>query len=120
MKPLADIQLTGDIPAKKNLWKRGARGGMYISADTKKQLDDFLYQLKKFRPARPIESPCEVKMEIFTRTMRADGDGIMTTIFDLLQKAGVIKNDRWIVDFSVRRRKADKSVAFIEIFPVRL
>ena len=112
--PIIAIRLTGPIPSKKNLWKRGTKG-LYIPADTQKELEALLWQFKKYRPKKPIEKQVTIKMAIYTKTMRQDAGNISETVLDLLQKSGILKNDRLADDVHYTRARGVEDVCFIDI-----
>ena len=94
----------GNIPSKKNRWRRGANGNVYIPPEVKSELDDFLWQLKKPKadlgPA--IESEVVIRC-IFAGQMAKDLDNMTTTLLDLLQSAEIIKNDRQVVEIHTQK-----------------
>lgn len=96
------IVLHGHCPSKKNLWRRGAAGGMFLDADVKAQIDVLTTQaLFQWPHLLPITHP-NVTVRFFVSAARQDEDGLWTTILDCLQKAGVILNDN-IAHFNGRK-----------------
>lgn len=75
---------------------------MYIPEDVKKELDDFLWQIKsaknKNRIAKPLEGKLKIELVFHGKeNFKKDLDNMSTTVFDLLQKGEIIKNDKDIV-----------------------
>ncbi len=94
--------LHGHVPSKKNSYRRSADRTMYIPEDIQKELDDFLWQLKGVRAhhrmSEPIIGNIEVSLDfaMIVHPDTQDSDNMATTIFDLLQKGGIIENDKYI------------------------
>lgn len=102
------FSLTGEMPSKKNAWKRSITGRVYIPEDIKVQVDDFLWQLKPIKMRYKLETPLHARLRLtvtFYTTKRRDLDNMVTTLQDILQVAGVISNDNLI--FSVRADKEE-------------
>lgn len=89
--------IQGEIPSKKNAWRRGARG-VYIEAEMARQLDQLLLQIKTRKPPEPIKELVAIELR-FHGKYKTDIDNRVTTLFDLLQKGGVISNDRNVLGF---------------------
>lgn len=94
------------MPSKKNSWHRGANGGIYVPEGVKSKLDDFLWQLKpvvmKQGKQLPITDICAIDA-IFHTCDRLDLDNKLTTLLDLLQKSGCIKNDKQIEEIHAKK-----------------
>lgn len=104
------IKLMGAMPSKKNAWKRAADGRVYIPEEMRKELDDFLWQLKpifgrypkdKSYPF-PLIGPITVTVTFMmdrrdTKAKELDLDNMVTTLLDILQSAQIIKNDKDVV-----------------------
>jgi len=87
--------LKGQLPAKKNAWKVG-RYGIYQSKS--KEIDVFIFQLKeqvRQYPDLPLLKDCKIEV-VLHQSNRTDLDGQITTLCDILQTSGVVKNDRQI------------------------
>lgn len=104
--------LEGEMPSKKNRWSRGKNGQVYIPADVKKELDDFLWQLASIRAKQKIIKPLvgEMRIEVsfYGQGEKKDLDNLFTTLLDLLQKGQIIKNDRYVKQFSVSMWKESR------------
>ncbi len=94
------FKLEGEMPSKKNGWKPKKGGGSYIPADMQAELDDFLWQLKAVKIDHGITKPLEGSLSISASfyvpagSKTRDLDNMLTTLQDLLQKGGIIKNDK--------------------------
>ncbi len=102
------------MPSKKNAWKRASGGHVYIDKKMSSVLDDFLWQLRgamgihqkgKKHAQFPIVLPLELTVSFKTRRQK-DLDNMVTTLMDLLQKSGVIKNDSQILKINATKGKA--------------
>lgn len=88
------LTLRGPVPAKKNDWKPSKSGGIYCDPATSAAIDGFIFQARGEWRGRPAVDPAIVHCTFYVRDYRgADGDNMQTTILDVLQKAGVIRND---------------------------
>ena len=99
---LVRFKLEGKIPSKKNRWSVGRGGRVYIPEDVKSELDGLLFVLNGVRSKNRIKEPIEgdIKIELVfhgKENYRKDLDNLSTTVFDLLQKARIIKNDKDVV-----------------------
>ncbi len=65
--------------------------------------------------APPIEEPCQVNAR-FYRDNRTDVDNMAGGLLDILQKAGVIKNDRLVYGLSVTKSGACDGDPRVEVF----
>ena len=93
-------KLIGEIPSHKNNWKRSRSGGLYMSK--REQFDSLLLQLKTQKKTETLKSIQQVKIYIFGSN-RKDAINEAGCIFDLLEKAEIIKNDRMIKHFWVTK-----------------
>jgi len=97
------IILYGQLPAKKNAWKVGRYGRVYQSKQN--QLDVFIMQIleqKGIKVGLPYEGRCKLLVDLF-QSDRCDLDGQLTTLCDLLQNAGIVKNDRQIKQITAQK-----------------
>lgn len=105
--------ITTDIISHKNLWKRAKWGGLYNSQPEK--YNDLLAQITKQRTKPTIETNCRVNV-IIRGDNRKDANNQFQTLCDILEKTGVVKNDRLIKEFYVKKIVTKESVgAEIEI-----
>lgn len=114
----------GEVPSKKNSWKRGKQS-TYLPEDTQKLIDDLIIQVKPLKTLVRgigigekdlISLRCD--FYVFGKGTYKDGDNLLTTMQDILEKAGIIKNDKQIVEGTFRRfvnQPKDKTVIVISI-----
>jgi Holliday junction resolvase RusA-like endonuclease len=86
------LSLRGPCPAKKNLWRSNGKGAMFLDATIKAQIDSLTIQARSQWHRPPVESP-EMEFTFFVAAARRDRDGMLTTVLDCLQDAGVLLND---------------------------
>lgn len=97
------------MPSKKNAWRRGSEGQVYIPAGVKKSIDDFLWQIKgtRNRPQSPVVGPVKISLSFMVKShSRRDLDNMVTTALDILQKARVIENDKDIVSIIATKQES--------------
>ncbi len=92
-----DVTLTlwGHCPSKKNAWTRsgGESTTMFLPPEVKNRIAVLTTQiLFQWKYPAPVEHP-DITMKFFVRDQRRDRDGILVTILDCLQAAGVLVND---------------------------
>lgn len=101
-----EVKLPGEMPSKKNRWRMG-ENGMYIPKDVSKELEAFVWDLKSvrnaYRLAKPHEGEVLVSVTFFVKKDK-DLDNMTTTLLDLLQAAGLIKNDMQVVGIEAAKR----------------
>lgn len=97
--------LEGDVPSKKNTWRRGAHGNVYIPADVKAAIDAHVWVLKAQRHQLDLASIADSKLRVtahfVTPKEHNDLDNVFTTLLDIMQAAGIIKNDKLVRSFGV-------------------
>lgn len=87
------LVLKGHVPAKKNLWKRGRGGRVYLNREAQDQIDYLTLQAQqKWSGKQPLTHP-NFTVQFYARDQRGDRDNKFSTVLDLLQKAGVLVND---------------------------
>lgn len=86
------LLLRGHCPSKKNLWRRGKTGRMFLDADVKQAIDILTAQARAQWPDAPVTHP-DIRIQFFIRDQRPDRDNKLTTVLDCLRDAGVIHND---------------------------
>lgn len=105
MYPRFACTLVGDIPSKKNAWKRTVSGRVYLRDDIQKDIDGLLYRLishkNRSRIQFPINGTLKLTAKFYVKNERVDVDNSYTTLQDLLQKAKIIENDNQIKSFAV-------------------
>lgn len=87
------LVLKGHVPAKKNLWKRGRGGRVYLNREAQDQIDYLTLQAQqKWSGKQPLIHP-DFSIQFYVRDQRGDRDNKQSTLMDVLQKAGVLLND---------------------------
>lgn len=112
------LLLFGEMPSKKNSWKRSESGQVFIPSGVQKEIDAFLWQIKgtKNRPREPMEGNLRVWLDFYVKSVaRRDLDNMATTALDILQKAGVIKNDKDVVQLVCLKQQSNKPRVAITI-----
>lgn len=104
MFPRFACTLAGDIPSKKNAWKRTVSGQVYLREDIQRDIDGLLIRLISLK----------IKAIFYIKNGRVDLDNSYTTLQDLLQKAKIIENDKMITAFEVERH-VDKHSPRVEL-----
>ena len=112
--------LHGHCPAKKNQWERGVSGEMFLNSEVVKQIETLTLQAMFQWPHKaPVEHP-ELTFSFFVHHARRDRDGMLTTLLDCLQAAGVLVNDnlahangRLIMEAAVFVDAADERVEIV-------
>lgn len=112
----------GEVPSKKNSWKRG-RNSTYLDADTQKLIDDLIIQVKPFKTlvrnlGVGFNDLLALRVDFYVsgKGTYKDVDNMGTTIQDILEKAKIIKNDKQVVEVQYRRfvaQPSDKTVIAI-------
>lgn len=118
--------LNGEMPSKKNNWKRSITGQVYVPAEIKDEVDAFLWQLPLIRRERDIQTPITASVRltaIFYTCKRRDLDNMLTTLQDILQAGKVIKNDVQVVSIHTEKIEVDAhphvTVSIEELFSSR-
>jgi len=97
---MISLTILGDIPSMKNTLRRSRSGAFYHKDDAvRKYKADFAKQVPA-RHKKKIEGMVLVELMIWQKDRRKDGHNQMATIFDALEFAGVIKNDRQIANWT--------------------
>jgi Holliday junction resolvase RusA-like endonuclease len=97
IEKLWTFKLEGAIPTKKNQYRRAKNKRMYKPKEVVNWEEDSIHQLITFFniPEIPLEK-VYIKIHLyFGNNRRTDPDGKLTSILDILQKAQIIKDDRW-------------------------
>src|SRR3990167_10413816 len=92
-----EITIQGRIPSKKNTTRKGKYGNFYNTKQS--EIDSITWQLKKYKffTGKPIKANCLVN----THSKKQDFLNILQTIFDCIQEAGIITNDRQIQEIGM-------------------
>lgn len=94
-------------PSKKNSYSMGG-GRFYQDEKVNVWNDASMYELlpqMRTQQVKMLTCPIEVVINLQC-DMRSDLDNMISTIFDLLQKAQIIKNDRQIYQLTAQRVKS--------------
>lgn len=110
-----EIKITGRIPSKKNETRKGKYGNFYNTKQP--ELDAIIWQLKKYKFF--TGNPVRISYFINTHSHRQDFSNICQSLDDCLQKAGIISNDRQIIEFGASaitfvKDKEELAVIFLE------
>ncbi len=90
--PVIRLTLQGPVPNKKNLWRPRKGGGMFLDEDVKSKITALTVQARRQWRRPPLEHP-DMDVEFFVLDGRSDRDNKLGCLLDVLQDAGVIKND---------------------------
>lgn len=85
------IRLLGPVPCKKSKYRRG-RTALYLDRSVSAAIDALVLQARAQWRRPPIEHP-DITITFHVRHRRADRDGMLATVMDILQRAGVVAND---------------------------
>lgn len=92
------FEIIGEIPSKKNTLRFTRYGKPYQAKH--KEMDGLIMQLvvqKNKYDVLPIIKQCKLEV-VVSGSDRQDLNNTITTICDLLENAGIVKNDRLIKD----------------------
>lgn len=106
--------------SKKNQWtvrRYGKRTGIGLRPDGRDRFKSFVGQaLSQWGSRPPIEDRVHGEFQIFQgKGQSVDADGVVTTMMDVLEKAGVLKND-YQVDSGRWSRHRDPVYPRVEIY----
>lgn len=88
------LRIVGQIPAKKNKWRRKG-AGVGVDQETQARLDWIVLQLREqWRHHQPLSSGATLTFVFETRNSLADRDNMYTTLLDCMIAARVIEDDR--------------------------
>lgn len=88
------LVLHGHCPSKKNGYGVGAGGhSVVLPAEMRKQIETLTLQaMFQWKLGAPVEH-ADLTFQFFVHQARRDRDGILVTVLDCLQAAGVLVND---------------------------
>lgn len=115
------FEISGNIKGKKNLYKRGRGKSFYKDPELVAFEEKALWQLKsqksKYTKTKfPLSSDMKLYIMIDIMKRDKDMDNTLGTVFDLIQKSGIIENDILITELEViKRRKQEKDLTRIMI-----
>lgn len=107
---MINLVITGKVPSKKNRYLMG-NGRFYKDQKTTDILNTYAWEIK----GQLLKLPQDTKDKIYSSSLgvhllfrcdnRSDIDNMVSSVFDLLQQAGVIKNDRQIIRITAVKQK---------------
>ena len=99
---MIELELSGNIPSKKNLLKMTKSGHGYYDAETRASLNDLADQISRQWsktgtdgrkvPMAPLTHPA-IAVVFYVVSDRSDKDNKYTTVLDALVSGGVMKDD---------------------------
>ena len=101
--------IQGKVPSKKNAYLIG-RGRLYLKQSVKDFIEYAIVQcvsIRNKRKLKTLEVGISVDMDFFT-TSKADLDGMVTTILDVLQSAKIIKSDKDVIRIEATKEPSHK------------
>lgn len=106
---MIQLTITGPFPSKKNAWRRRAGGKAYLPPQMQADIDALIIQAqsakqhfnRKLHEEVLAADRIGVRAEFHVCDSLKDLDNVYTTVLDVLQKAGVIENDRKVKAFQV-------------------
>jgi Holliday junction resolvase RusA-like endonuclease len=118
------LNVQGETPAKKNSRITLPNGKTIPSKRYREWHSGAIYQLQKQwgeLNRSPFEGEIRVYLHFFhSDNRRRDSDNGVSSIFDTLQDAGIIADDRWQIvrEFSVKNYKSDFARCEIKIMEI--
>lgn len=105
---MIELVLTGVVPSKKNAWRRGNGGKVYLPAQVQADIDALIIQANAQRHQLDLKEIAGGRLSVavifFVPREHKDLDNCFTTLLDVLQKAGIIENDKLVREFHVGER----------------
>lgn len=90
------FRLRGHLPTKKNNLRRSRNGRLFRAAVATDEMAPVQMQIQAQWKRRPPFERAIVDATFYLEPKRrGDGDGMLTTLLDLLKQAGVITDDNW-------------------------
>ncbi len=89
------IALLGHMPAKKNNWTPRKGGGIFLDKASQAEINGLIIQATSIARnwgVHKLEHP-RLRITFYVRDRRGDRDNKLSTLLDVLQKAGIIAND---------------------------
>ncbi len=71
--------------------------------------------VEQFRPRESIATPVNVRATFYRDANRGDLVGYMTALADVLERAGVVANDKWIMGWDGTRLDKDAARPRVEL-----
>lgn len=108
---MKEIILKGEMLSKKNNWRRGRYGNVYLDAKNQARVDEFIWQIKQQKLPKLAG---KIKVNVIFKIRRdKDIDNMLGSLFDILTAAEVIIDDRNIIDveaIKVKQREPETIV----------
>lgn len=102
---MLELTLQGRVPSKKNAWKARARGKHYLPSQIQADIDALVIQAQAKRHTLDLKPLAGARIRVsatfYVQDEHIDLDNAFTTLLDVLQKAGIIPNDRYVRSFRV-------------------
>lgn len=93
---IVTLAIQGHLPTKKNNLRRARNGRLFRAAQATAEMEPALLQIQsQWRRRPPVERARVHATFWLAPKRRSDGDGMMTTLLDLLTQAGVLADDNW-------------------------
>lgn len=113
--------IQGKMPSKKNNYLIGGKR-LYLAPFVASFIEKATWEINsqmKLQEGKMFIEPVFLSVTFYCDN-RSDTDGMLATVFDILQKAGVVKNDRLIQGVTAWKHKPvlGKSVTLIDIIKV--
>ena len=89
------LDLTGHVPSKKNLWRPKPGGGVRLDSSARCAISALVTQAAyswRSLGRTPLEHP-NLTVRFYVANKRGDRDNKLSCLLDVLQEAGVIRND---------------------------
>jgi Holliday junction resolvase RusA-like endonuclease len=94
---MMEFEILGEIPSQKNILRFAGGRAFYVNDEVKRYKADFAKQIPVKHKATTIYAPVRVGLSFYLKDRRKDAHNLCSVIYDALEYAGVIKNDRQIV-----------------------
>ncbi len=114
------FKIESEVTAKKNRL-RVTRNGAFTDPRVKKNTEDLMKlvisEQNKTTFLFPIEGAVKVTMKFYVKKRYTvkDVDGMATTMLDVLQKAEVIVDDKYVTKLHVEKHRADSDYTLIVV-----
>lgn len=109
------LTINGDVPVKKNRQRIGKHGGIYKDPASR-DFEELVGWEAKVQKLVPVKG--KVKVTIAVRVKRdRDADGVATTMLDAMQYAGLIENDKHVMELHVYKTQGDDPKCVVRVEP---
>lgn len=103
-----EFTLIGEVPSKKNRWAIGRQGQVYTPQDVKDWVTSICWQLKPYlRRFQPLTGRVKLEAAFYIKRNK-DLDNLLGSLMDGLQAAGIIANDRLIMEIVASKELVKK------------